>query len=387
MHTAAGHQGDPKILIDALSAREGGGITYVSNAIPALAEATPPGTLLILLSSEYQSSLMQAVQPHVEVVDAQVGPSPLTRAIWLERNLPTAARKMKADILFSVAETSSMTVPIPRVHLVGNANLFVPPSAALPQLARIKRGIRQLLWRPYVTKCLRSARALVHISSTMREIANRHISLPNGLHQDIIPNGVGDLFFQAPRLESAERSQIIICVATVTPHKNHGTLIRAVAEAYKRLGPPIKLQLVGAIPDESYREHLVQLAADLGVADIMEFVGRVDSRTLARLYSEARLLVLPSLLESFGFPLVEAMACGTPVLASDIAACRETCGNAATYFDPEDVWQLSNELLNILGSPSRLSEMSIASNRRAEQFRWERSATRLLGVLRSAVKA
>jgi glycosyltransferase involved in cell wall biosynthesis len=111
-------------------------------------------------------------------------------------------------------------------------------------------------------------------------------------------------------------------------------------------------------------------------------VGSVqDRRALARIFQQADLLVMPSLYESFGLPMLEAMACGTPVLASKLPALREIGGDAPLYFDPHDSEGLAERIRTVLTQGTLASDMRQRGLTRAAQFTWHRCAQHILEVM------
>ena len=111
-------------------------------------------------------------------------------------------------------------------------------------------------------------------------------------------------------------------------------------------------------------------------------IGVLDYDATWRAYEQADIFVFPSLCESFGHPLVEAMAAGLPVVASDIAVHREICGDAGAYFPVLDAQALAAQLGELIRDPARRQEQAARGSRRVENFLWEDHVDRLLGLLR-----
>ena len=108
----------------------------------------------------------------------------------------------------------------------------------------------------------------------------------------------------------------------------------------------------------------------------------VTRQELARLFSHAALFVFPSLAEGFGLPLLEAMACGCPVVASDIAVIREVAGDAAGYFDPRDERAIARAMRGVLDSPDRRAELVAAGAARTAAWSWDAAASKFLHLAR-----
>jgi glycosyltransferase involved in cell wall biosynthesis len=129
-----------------------------------------------------------------------------------------------------------------------------------------------------------------------------------------------------------------------------------------------------------------QRIADLGLGDRVRVLGHVPDEALPPLYTAASVFTLPSLHEGFGIPVLEAMACGTPVVASDVYALAEVSGDAAELCDPYSVESIAGGLRRILGDPARAAELREKGLVRAAEFSWRRSAERHLECYEQAVK-
>lgn len=177
-------------------------------------------------------------------------------------------------------------------------------------------------------------------------------------------------------LKSGE--SFLIYVGGISPHKNLGVLV----DAFHRLvaDPRFaahKLVLVGDYKGDVFFSHYAELKADVeqrGLADRVLFTGFVPDSELVVLYNLARALVLPSLEEGFGLPAVEAMACGTPVIASDRGSLPEVVGTAGVFFDPRRPDVLVTLLRDVLSSESIRDRMSRAGLERSKLFTWELAA-------------
>src|SRR5204863_6683686 len=157
------------------------------------------------------------------------------------------------------------------------------------------------------------------------------------------------------------------------------SLIRAVAE----LEEPATLVLVGA--PTAHEDELKHLAAALGVAQQVRFPGWVSEAELEELYRCAMCFVLPSLIEGFGLPVLEAMARDVPVACSDRPALPEVVGNAALLFDPDDQRAVTDSVRRLLLDEGLRRTLVGRGRQRAAEFTWERTARATLESYRKAV--
>jgi glycosyltransferase involved in cell wall biosynthesis len=122
----------------------------------------------------------------------------------------------------------------------------------------------------------------------------------------------------------------------------------------------------------------------LGLSGAVRFLGFVEDQELLALYAGATALILPSWFESFGFPALEAMACGTPVLAARVGALPDLLGDAAIFFAPDAPWQMAEHMTRVSSDEDLRRDLGARGRQRAAGFTWERAATETLEVLREA---
>lgn len=169
----------------------------------------------------------------------------------------------------------------------------------------------------------------------------------------------------------------IFSVGTVQPRKNYGRLIQALGQV-RAAGEDVDLVIAGGrgwLEDPIY-----QTIADHGLRDHVHFIGFADDADLPALYSAAALTALPSLYEGFGIPVLESMACGTPVITSNVSSLPEVAGDAALLIDPLDLDALTTALLRLLRDPALAADLRARGLAQARSFTWERAAQHLLAV-------
>ena len=172
---------------------------------------------------------------------------------------------------------------------------------------------------------------------------------------------------------------MLLYPAALWPHKNHAALLAALAEC------PAGISLVLTGSTFGREDALRRTAAEAGVAARVPILGHVAPETVPALYRAATGLVFPSLAEGFGQPPLEAMACGTPVAASDAGAVAEACGDAALAFPARDVHSMAAAMTRLVRDDALRTELREAGLERAGGFAWERSAARHLEVYAAAI--
>jgi glycosyltransferase involved in cell wall biosynthesis len=142
----------------------------------------------------------------------------------------------------------------------------------------------------------------------------------------------------------------------------------------------------GAIRTPKEFQRIQKRVAQFKLAGRVHHLGLVPYHELPALYQGASLFVLPSLLETFGHPLVEAMASGVPISASNIAAIPEICGDAAAYFDPYDVDGMTNTLRGVLEDKVLRERLTANGRKRAKDFSWTNTAQQMLSLFEAAAR-
>ena len=208
-----------------------------------------------------------------------------------------------------------------------------------------------------VPRVARAARLVIAVSEFTRGEIAELLAVPAERIR-VIPNGVGAPFVPEGR---AAEGDYVLMVGTLEPRKN----LAAAEEAARSLGVPVRV--VGA--------------RGWGGVQVDGWLGRVADEELARLYRGARCLVYPSLYEGFGIPVLEAMACGTPVVTSRGGATEEVAGGAAVLVDPCDPASIA---AGIEEAGARRDELRTRGRERAAGFTWERVAAETRAVYEEA---
>jgi len=188
--------------------------------------------------------------------------------------------------------------------------------------------------------------------------------------------------FSPPQAGDA-RENFLLAVGDLYIQKNLHSLIEALA-LVRRQHPAIALRLAGAEIDADYAAALHRLVRERDLCDAVIFLGRRETAEIVELYRRCAVFVFPSTAESFGMPLVEAMACGAPIIASNTTAIPEIAGDAALLCDPTDPRDIAAEILRLLDDPTLRQSLSARAILRAKTFSWSDCARRTAAVLREA---
>lgn len=360
------------VVINGVHAKSGGGVTYLRHMLPELAGMA--GVEVRLILHESQRNLFEPVPDGVEVATFDYNPGFLSTLIWEQFSLPGIARRMGADVLFSTANFGPVFARN-HVVLLRNATLVI----------RLTRRIR-----PVVYWLMLSAATLASLMTARRAIAVSNYAarvltfgLGRLLRKKVSVVHHGTHAPEIPRAGGAVTENFLLAVSDIYIQKNYHTLVRAFAVLRKR-NPDLILTIVGQEIDAHYAASIRDLVRDLGVESAVRFTGHIETAELSALYRNCRVFVFPSTVETFGNPLLEAMAAGAPIATSQTAAMPEVIGDCGLLFDPKDADDMAARIEELLADPVLCRELGAKAALRAQSFAWDKTARQTLEVLRQA---
>jgi glycosyltransferase involved in cell wall biosynthesis len=214
------------------------------------------------------------------------------------------------------------------------------------------------------------AEILIAVSAFTAAQIEAHLGIPRSRIR-VIHHGVTQR-----KIPRRERENIVLCVGAIQRRKNQAALVRA----FRALPDDWKLVLAGSHGFES-AETMDAIAAS-PAAKRIQVTGYVTDEQLSDWYGRAAVFAFPSLDEGFGMPVLEAMQAGIPVIASNISAMPEVCGDAAELIDPRDENQLADALLTLAKDEARRTKLIALGRHRAGEFSWEKAVSETLAVYR-----
>jgi alpha-1,3-rhamnosyl/mannosyltransferase len=242
--------------------------------------------------------------------------------------------------------------------------------------AHLYRERQVVRFRRVIRRCARFADLLVAPTESVRdEILRLEIAPADRVR--VVPLGVRALPEPTTDVAVAENAPFLLCVGSLDKHKNVPFLLRAFARASHRM--PHHLVVAGGMGSDV--EEVLAAARTDGASSRIHFLGHTDEANLASLYRRADFTVCPSLYEGFGLPLLEAMASGCPVLATDIAAHREVSGGAARLISPDSEDAFAEGLVELARDEATRADLSARGLKRSREFSWDRTSKALKEVL------
>jgi glycosyltransferase involved in cell wall biosynthesis len=385
------------LFVDASAASSGSGPTYVRNVVPHLAARTDlRSTVLIspLLRKEFQD---QSNVSFLEFTGESV--SAAVRFVRAQRSVPKLVRRSGANVLLSAGNIASFRSPVPQILLSGNA-LYTSRDFYRDLL---QRGDYRL-WFDTKFKGLmakwsvRSADRTVAPSQAFADEIQRW----TGVHALAIHHGFDrNLFFRdteplpdelRKKLERTGDELRLLFVSHYNYYRNFETLIRAIPLLRKRIEPRKISVFVtcrlepGANPGSFRTESAARLVQELGVSSNLVQLGAVPYHLLHHVYRACDLYVSPAYVETFAHPLVEAMASGLPVIASDLAVHREVCGDAALYFEAFSPELLAETVCKVAQSPELFRKMSERGLECSRNFSWKDHVDQVMSVAEALLR-
>lgn len=357
-----------RILIDATMARKGGGFTYLVNLLPPLLEQAPERRFRVLLrSSALRASLPAAANLETELMPEVGLPG---RLRFTYTRAAAEARHWRADVYFAAGDLVPLRASCPMIASFRNPNVFTELDQGWYAYQVFRLGTLRRLSRLAGRSCAR----ILFVSQDSAGWIGDRIGLPER-KRAVVHHGIDLARFAGAPARPPHPRPYVLSVSTIYRHKNFVRLIEAWTDLARHAPELPDLVIVGDDMDPDYSAKMRAAREAAGeLAARIKLVGEVPYAEVAAWYSGASLFAFPSYLETFGHPLLEAMAADVPVLAGDIPVSREIAGDAALYADPHDTAAWVRALERALQDESLRQELRRQGRERAARFTWQASA-------------
>ncbi len=332
---------------------------YTTRGLDAAALSLPP-------NFRVQPSLLPTINPRIRIP-------------WEQAIAPLLLRATGAQLFHGTLNVVPLACPVPAVVTVHDLAFI-----RFPQTFRAyNRTYLDLATR---TSVRRAAYILAVSEHTRREVAGL-LGIP--LERIIVTPNAARAHFRPPdpqRLAAFRQQhhlpeQFVLYVGTLEPRKNLTTLLQAYSQIASDTSAPL---FIGGGKGWMYEPVFARLEA-LGLRERVQFIGYIDEEALPLWYAAATVFVFPSLYEGFGMPPLEAMSCGTPVIASNSTSLPEVVGDAGVLVEPTDADALAAALLRVLRDADLRHHLRERGMQQARRFAWRTTAERTLQVYRAAV--
>ncbi len=378
------------LFINGLAASAGGGLTYLRNFLPEIAKRD--GIRATVAVGESLQPEFRGL-PHITCLSIPHTSGAMLR-FWREQTtLGSLIEDSRAECLISAGNFALRNSPVPQILLSGNS-LYTSQDFARD----LRRRGEYLMLLDTLVKGIFAKRSLAWAECTVApsEAFAHQLREWTGCRVRAIHHGFDDERFtgnQVPLMEDVQRriegtkdALRLLFVSHYNYYRNFETLFRSLPIIQKSLGArPVKLfltcNLVSGKNPGSYRAEAAAVTVrKLGIAANVVELGAIPYEMLHGLYRSCHIYTTAAYTETFAHPLVEAMASGLPVVASDLPVHREVCGEAALYFDRFSPDELANQIISVASSEQVLRDLAGKGLARSKHFSWKRHVDEVLAL-------
>jgi len=355
----------------------------VEHAIANLIRSLPTARAheyTIFVDREFDESSWR--RSDLEFIHASIASRSRLRRVWAQQRwLPRAIAEAGMDVFHAPGYVMPLRCPVPAVLTIHDVIAL-----SHPHLCR-----RSNVWhyRPMLPRSAHRARLII----TSTQAVKSEVVARCGVEADkirVIPLGIDEHFFAEPHPTGREivraryglPDRYFLFAGQWEPKKNLPALLRAYHLFRAGERGPHKLVIAGG-KGWSYRREMA-LIESLNLRQSLVLTGYIPTRDLAAVYAMAEALVFPSIVEGFGLPPLEAMACGTPPIVSDAPALVEVVGDAGVVVPGADPEALCGVMTQIAGDPALRADLAARGRQRTEQFRWSKCAEATVRVYEEA---
>lgn len=375
-----------RIAIDLSAVKTTGTKIYCHGFLPALGRLAEQDDVLVFLPGEMVNALDGRLSGNVQQQAVGAAVNVGRRLFWEHCLLPKELLTWRADVLFAPFDIAPVAAPCPVLLAVRNPTPLLLKPPFVESKGELARGyLHHLL--AYLS--CRKAKLVFYPTAFAARVLGDKMRVP--AQKRAVVNHGTDYGFWSTSHEPSEvlrqyglaRHRYVLFVSQCYPHKRPDVLVEAFAAWRHRSGnTDHRLVLVGGAPAPVFGQKLRRQIETLGISSVTLMLGHVPGAHIPVLYQQATAFVLPTIMETFGHPFVEAMAAGAPVLCADMEFARELCGEAALYFRRDDVGALTAKLEQVIMQPELANRLRTAGREQARRFNWDREARETLALLR-----
>lgn len=348
------------------STNSAGSMTYGKYLLQELAGQYPEDNFTVFINKECRSSF-EVKNENIKYIEARY---PFNKRAFVRRIaqqiwLPFVAKKHKLDLLHSINNVIPFAYSGKRVITIYDMTSFVFPDRF--------RWAKRLYLKSFVPPSAKLADGIVTISDYAKKQIIQYCGVPEE-KVEVAHCGVDDFYFDEKINDSNTEfpAEFLLFVGTLEPGKNILRLIRSFDKLTSGKHPNLKLVIAGR-PGWLYEDIYAEVGK-LGIKDKVVFTGRISNEDVKKAYRLAKAFIFPSLDEGFGLPVLEAMACGCPVVTSNLSALPEIAGSAALLVEPTDENQITDAIDKLLNDKELSDELRKNGIEQSEKFKWDATA-------------
>jgi len=341
---------------------------YIDGLIDGLCQCLDDTDRLLVYATPLNAGNYRRDDPRVRLRVVGPGARRAVRLAWEWMALPGVMAKDELDVFHGPANFLPRRLPCPAVVTIHDASRWVDPT-------RFTRA-NLFYWRAMTRHTLRLGTPVITVSQAAKRDLVAHLGIaPERIH---VIHEAAHPRFRPIEVEPAP-APFVLHVGTIEPGKNLVALVQAFAR-FRTAHADWRLVLAG---DRGWKVEAVFEAIEReGLREAVQYVGHVSDERLVALYNQAALFVFPSLNEGFGLPPLEAMQCGTPVVASNRSSLPEVLGEAPLYVEPTDVGALAEAMARVADDAVLRDRLRHAGLQQARSYSWAQTARRTAEILK-----
>ncbi len=323
--------------------------------------------------------------PNFRIVELPGGPYPL----WEQYALPKAVRNDKCDLLHCTSNTAPVKSPVPLVVTLHDI-IYMENRSFLRNTGSWYQKLGNIYRRWVVPKVVKHSNKIITVSKFEKQRIKEFFNQPDN-KLEAVYNGVGEhfkiindrSFLDKIKSKYNLPDEFLFFLGNTDPKKNTIGVLKAYSDFLKITKKEIPL----IMPDYDMKE-LKRLADEIGNPGIMKNImltGYIKNTDLPGIYNLCKIFLYPSLRESFGIPILEAMACGVPVITGNTSSMPEVAGDAAILVDPKKPEEITKAMIKLFNEKETCQELIKKGNKRAQEFSWESMAKDVLKIYQTFV--
>jgi len=344
--------------------------TYIKNLVPLVIEDFKQIKFFIMGKKTDLSPLGLLEKPNVEHIEFNAPIYTIKEQVLFPRLIPK--------------ETSLFWAPHYNFPVLFRGNLLVSiMDIGHLALRQINHEPSKRLYANFMFNQIKKrAIATIYISKFSKNEFNKYVGIPK-FKQVITLLGINKDWFNISIEDQLYEKPYILSVGNLKPHKNLGALIKAFGRLRTKI--PHNLVIVGKKEGFITGDNtLVEIANKF--MDRIIFTGEVSHRDLKQYFKQADIFAFPSIYEGFGFPPLESMVAGTPVVASNAASIPEVCGDAVLYFDPFNIHDIAEKILNLITDVSLKDKLIKRSKNHVKKYTWDKTAFQTSNIIKNLLE-
>lgn len=319
--------------------------------------------------------------------------SPSNYLVWEQIVLPVHAKKDGVDVLHCTGNTAPILLD-KRIRLIISLHdvMYLKDYSELPKSVSRYQRMGRLYRKAIVPKAVSRLSVALTVSEFSKKDIMRHIPKLDGDRIEVVYEAANESYSQIDKISALQKirnkfgieSNYILTLGALDPRKNTELVIKKFIEL-KNESNINEILLVVGIPNWK-QTGFYNIVRESGLEEDIIFTDFVSEDELVLLYNGASMFLYPSLYEGFGMPLLEAMACGTPVITSNVSSMPEIAGDAAFLINPDNGKELKAAVLKLLNDKNLRNNLIARGLKRAKEYSWVKTATKTLAIYESIYK-